>query len=479
MAGQRFVGDFFVVQLLNFVVKPLWLLVIDREVQNRLPEGDYGNYFSLLSLVLLLSVVLDPGLNNYQSSFYAKEPRLWAMGFRNSLKIKVRLSLVFMSLVFLAFFFSGLQKQSLILLAGVAGIQLLAGWILHFRSFLNAKKQFRKDGLAAASDKLIAGLFLALVLYGVLEIEISIGLFVLIQSVSLLLVALTLLIVLWNMSAEDGSHSSVESLGLKQVLSRTWPYALLSILMIAYTRSDAVMLRWLHPSGNLEVDEYAMSFRLLDAAVMIPALLAGMLLPSFSSSLHNQKELSTQVSQSLAILLFPAICFATVFVLFSASIGDLLYADRFGNQAESCMKWLLPSFIPMCMIYIFGTLLTALSELKKLNALGLIALLTNLGLNAALIPSLGAKGAALATLITQSFFALGCIWMATKVQPFHVFGQWVKENVIQIISFSASVVAVNAFSEGLLALFLVILSALLHSSYLWLRYSGALFQKRI
>jgi O-antigen/teichoic acid export membrane protein len=64
------------------------------------------------------------------------------------------------------------------------------------------------------------------------------------------------------------------------------------------------------------------------------------------------------------------------------------------------------SFVPVCMVLIFGTLLTANGSMKTLNLLAFTGLIINIGFNFYFIPKWGAWGASIATLITQSGVAI-------------------------------------------------------------------------
>src|SRR5690606_34889477 len=64
------------------------------------------------------------------------------------------------------------------------------------------------------------------------------------------------------------------------------------------------------------------------------------------------------------------------------------------------------SFIPNCLVLLFGTLLTANGSLRYLNWIAGVGLLLNISLNFILIPQFGATGAAITTLITQSLVAV-------------------------------------------------------------------------
>ena len=50
--------------VLNFLIKPIWILLIDREVQNRVGVQTYGSYFALFNLTYVLLFIADAGLSN-------------------------------------------------------------------------------------------------------------------------------------------------------------------------------------------------------------------------------------------------------------------------------------------------------------------------------------------------------------------------------------------------------------------------------
>ncbi|MBM3914369.1 MAG: hypothetical protein FJ351_08035, partial [Sphingomonadales bacterium] len=51
--------------LSNALVKPLWILWIDRSIQNQVGPEAYGGYYQWFNLSLLLAVLLDGGMANY------------------------------------------------------------------------------------------------------------------------------------------------------------------------------------------------------------------------------------------------------------------------------------------------------------------------------------------------------------------------------------------------------------------------------
>ena len=74
MVKNKFWSDLIFVQGINVLVKTIWILVIDRAVQDLLPAEDYGMYYRLLSLSILFVIVLDLGLNSMNSKEVAQNP---------------------------------------------------------------------------------------------------------------------------------------------------------------------------------------------------------------------------------------------------------------------------------------------------------------------------------------------------------------------------------------------------------------------
>src|ERR1043165_847842 len=57
---------------LNVLIKPLWILGIDRTVQNVVGSSVYGIYFVLFNLSMLTQILLDAGISNYNNRYLAQ-----------------------------------------------------------------------------------------------------------------------------------------------------------------------------------------------------------------------------------------------------------------------------------------------------------------------------------------------------------------------------------------------------------------------
>ena len=73
---KTFVLNLIIMMGVNLLIKPFWILGIDRTIQNRLGFDAYGQYYILFNFVLLLSVLLDFGIANYTTSNLAKNVNL-------------------------------------------------------------------------------------------------------------------------------------------------------------------------------------------------------------------------------------------------------------------------------------------------------------------------------------------------------------------------------------------------------------------
>jgi len=62
---KRFLSNLFLSLFLNFLIKPVSVLVIDAGVQRHVGNEAYGQYFALLSLTLITNIILDIGINNF------------------------------------------------------------------------------------------------------------------------------------------------------------------------------------------------------------------------------------------------------------------------------------------------------------------------------------------------------------------------------------------------------------------------------
>lgn len=209
--------------------------------------------------------------------------------------------------------------------------------------------------------------------------------------------------------------------GFSLLSSMRW-FAVLSLCMAVFTRLDTQMLRYLAPGGEAEVGQYARSFRFLDAALIFSSLISSQLLPLFSRMISRNEPTDGLLWLNVRIVLFVALPLLFTAIFFAPPLLGLFYAGpgKAGFTASDATAFgrLMACFLPMAMVHIFGTWLTAAGELKKLGLLAMICVLVNAGLNSWLIPLQGLSGAAMAGLITQTLFVIICIYWVIQRSSF-------------------------------------------------------------
>lgn len=433
---QKFFSEALLVQLLNLLVKPVWILVIDRAVQNLLPPEQYVSYYSWLSFTILFVILLDLGINTYNNTRVAANPVFLSTHFLTFLRLKSWLSAGFFILCLSLALVFGLTNSELLLLVVLILYQIAVSYSQFLRSNVTALGMFRAEGVISVLDRIFVILASAAFIWiPQLQRHFNIELFVIIQLVGMLIsLGVTYIILrpkLKQLVPRSGAGMFTE------ILKTTWPYALLVALMGLYTRVDAVMLRYFATDGIYETEAYAMGYRLLDAAGMLLAVLSGLLLPAFASKLKEPetlRKLSHLAYGFIFMIAWPALLAG---FSFGEPLMTFLYPDKFNDSAPGVFSLLMGVLPASGIIFVFGALLTAAGNLKFLNRLAATAVLLNFCGNLILIPEYGSKGAALATLLTQGIFAIGCVlecyrhfhWKANMTD----IGKWVSWSLLLLL----------------------------------------------
>ncbi len=446
--------------LLNLLVKPIWILLIDRGLQNQLGPVAYGSYYTLLSLSLMLSAVLDAGLSQFNTRTIASEGDPSLKNLPSIVGLKAILWIVYMLGTLGIGFFLDYPPQSIywLLLLGVQ--QGLHAFNLLLRSILSGQMRFKREGWMGILDKwlMTAAAFPLIWLGWSYGGQQPITAFIWIQLLATLVPTLLMGFMLGKNTRLRPSISWVEQ---KSLLKQIFPFALLGLLAGFYTRIDLVMIRALHAEPELQAGLYASSYRLLDATNMIPVLLSGILLPQFAHHLSKHTLKTEWIRSASYLMLAIGLCLSWGLMAFRHEIMASLYKHQSDAQTN-ILFWIGLCCIPISLSYVWGTLLTAAGQLKTLNQLAIAALLVNLGLNLWLIPISGGLGAAQATLITQLVLCVGqgrvCI---QQFSPAIVGQRWWIACVTLII-FIATASTANqstplALRVGLMALWPIIL----------------------
>ncbi|MBO4645247.1 MAG: oligosaccharide flippase family protein [Bacteroidales bacterium] len=405
MKQRDFIFNIIILILLNLLVKPFWILGVDVAVQNRVGADAYGLYFAIFNFTYLFNVVLDMGTTNFNNRNIARYPQLLSKHLSGIIALKLLLGALYLALTFTVALCIGYDALHLRLLFWMAVNQFLNAFILYLRSNVSALMMFKTDSVLSVLDRLLMIVICGLLLWtDLLHSEFKIEYFIYAQTAAYSLSALAALAVVFSKARFQ--HIRFRPAFCLMILKKSFPFALLYLLMSFYNRIDSVMLERILPNdiSTFEAGIYASAFRLLDALVMIAYLFSVILLPLFSKMLKEREEISPIVRSAFSLLFFFSTTSAVILLAFKLPVLQLLY-DKHIAESAAVFSFLIPCIIPISFTYIFGTLLTANGSMKLLNLSAVAGILVNLAVNFALIPRLHACGAAIASLSTQTVMA--------------------------------------------------------------------------
>ncbi|MBX7201973.1 MAG: oligosaccharide flippase family protein [Bacteroidia bacterium] len=415
---KTFIQNLILLLTLNLLIKPFWVFGIEAEVQRQVGTESYGLYFALFNFSFLLNILLDFGITNFNNKNIAQNNHLITKHFSSILFLKLLLGCIFMLVTMIIGFTVGYNKKELGLLAMMGFNQFLSFMIMYLRSNLAGLHLFKTDSIISVLDRSLMIILCGAVLWGhVLDEPMTIELFVYTQTLSYLIATgITLAIVIRKAHFKRLKWNYPFFL---LILKKSFPYAILVLLMTFYNRIDAVMLERMLPDGKLESGLYAAAYRVLDSANMFSFLFAGLLLPMFSRMLRFKEPVEHLVKLAFTILITPAVIAVCAALFFSQEIMGLLY-NAHVDESAAVFRIIMGCFIASSLTYIFGTLLTANGNLRQLNVLAASGMAINLLLNLILIPRFHATGAAFSSLITQSTSAILQMLLAQKLFGFRI-----------------------------------------------------------
>mgnify|MGYP006283447485 CR=1 FL=1 len=403
---KKFLSSLGLLLLLNLIVKPLYILGIDAEVQNRVGQESYGLYFGLLNLSFIFNILIDLGINNFNNRNIAQNTGLIKKHFSKLFSAKAILAIFYalftLTLGFALGYFE--NPQELEILVFLVFNQVVVSFILFCRSNLSGLHMFKSDSVISVLDRTLLIILCSILLFTNLAgNEFKIEWFVYLQSIAYCLTLIVSLIMLrskigdlrWNLDMKFN----------KSIFKKSLPFALFILSAALYNRVDGVMLENMLDDGSETAGAYAQGFRFYEAAGMFSFLFGTLLLPIYSRMLKQNQRIEEVLRLSSNLLLSISILAAILCFFFGDEILNWRYVEV-SQDAEMAFSALMFAFIGMSMFYIYGTLLTANANLKILNIISFTGLAINLIANFALIPHYGALGAAIATMITQLFAGL-------------------------------------------------------------------------
>jgi O-antigen/teichoic acid export membrane protein len=400
---KKFLTSLFILLGVNLIIKPIWILGIDRTVQNLTGPTEYGFYFAMLNFSFLFNILLDLGITNFNNRNIAQNAHLLTKHFSGISILKFMLAGLYLIITFTAGYFIGYDSRQFHFLLFLSLNQFLLSFILYLRSNISGLQLFKTDSILSVLDRLLMIILCSLLIWGNFTTgTFRIEWFLYAQTsayIGTFFICMTIVILKAKFKRPNWSIPF-----FLLILKQSFPFALLILLMTFYNRIDSVMLERMLEDGNKHAGIYAAAYRLLDAFNMIAYLFAVILLPMFSRMLKTGDNILPIIRISFSLLFVFSSYVAVFSAFYSEQLMELMYHSH-AQESAAVFRILMFCFIPVSATYIFGTLLTANGSLKKLNIIAFSGMLLNIILNLIVIPKFYGQGAATVSVITQGITA--------------------------------------------------------------------------
>lgn len=417
---KKFLTNLGLVLILNLLIKTYWIIGIDRNVQLAVGTEQYGFYYSIFSFSFLLNILLDFGITNFNNRNISQNNHLLSKHLSSIIVLRILLAMIFALVTLVVGYISQYTPDMMKMLVAVVVNQILLSFVLYLRSNIAGMHLFKTDSFISVLDRsiMIVICFFLLFRFKNYNEPLSITWYVYSQTIAYFITALIALLVVFK-------KAKIRRLQWRwpfflMIMRKSYPYAMLVLLMTFYNFSNPFMIERLLPFriGAHETGIYASANRILDGANMIPVLFAGLLLPIFSKMTKLKQNVEDMVRLSFSLLVIPSIIVACSCFFFSYEIMDVLNNGNHVSESANVFKYLMCCFVPVSATYIFGTLLTANGSLRQLNIMAFTGMIVHILMALVLIPKIGAVGAAISSITTQSLTAIIQVFMAHKTFEF-------------------------------------------------------------
>jgi O-antigen/teichoic acid export membrane protein len=455
---KKFLKNLVLLLVLNLLVKPFWILGVDRQVFNVVGVEDYGFYFTVFNFSMLFTVLLDLGINSFNNRNIAQNNKLLSKHLAGIGTLKIMLGVFYSVIVLLSGYLIGYRGYQMKLLAMVAFNQILLSFILYLRTNVSGLLLFTIDSFLSVLDRLLMILIVGTLLWtGIAKGKFNIEWFVFSQTAAYLITFVIALFVVLYHSGKLRFNWNVAFYIL--ILKKSFPFALLALLMSFYNRIDPVLIERMLPGtqGDYQSGIYSAAFRLLDAGQNFAYLFAVLLLPLFAKMIKEKQNIESLLNLSFSLIITASLIIAAVSLFYAEKLMLLMYHPNTGESAvdfqlrilesANVFRVLMFSFVAISTNYIFGTLLTANNSLKLLNIIALGGLIINIVVNILLIPEYKAYGSSYASLASQVL--TGGLNMIVAYHIFRIKPNWSlwARIVIVFILTGAAAWWVNNFTE--------------------------------
>lgn len=391
-ASVKVAHNFFFLMLLQVLTKIIsfgTLILIARY----LSIGDFGKYSFILAFIGFFSMISNLGLDALVIREIARDQGIAEKYLINSIMLKT----FFFLFCFIIFAFISIKiniPRDTFLIILIFSLAVIPQVIQNLFSslFMGMQQMMKCTMMAILVDTLRFILVATILLLGYKLIGLAVA--YLVSYVVALLFNYFILVrhFIPHWSGIDFSFA-------RTMLKESIPFMVYGFFFLVYFKIDIFMLSFM--KGNEEVGRYALSYRLIDSLMFIPAALMGAVFPALSQfSKSSIKNIKTGCEKALKYLSSLGIPLAVGITILAPQIIPLFYGKSYKTSvlALQILSWGLALIFINCICQVS---LNATNK-QRINVLVMfVGIIINVSLNLVLIPHFSIIGASIATVITE------------------------------------------------------------------------------
>ena len=396
------------------IVQALLTLIVNMLTARYFGPSGYGLINYAASLVAFAVPIMQLGLNSTLVQEIVNDPEKEGEILGTSLVMTFVSSLCTIGGVILFVLIANAGEKETLIVCALYSLLLIFQSVEILQYYFQAKLQSKYTSVIM----LIAYISVSAYKIVLLILQKSIYWFALAQTLDYFIVAVLLRVAY----AKKGRHKLTFSFArIKKLLAKSKYYIVANLMIVFFTQTDRVMLKLM--VGDDATGYYAAAATCAGMTSFIFGAIIESLRPFvYEKKKENEKEYEQSLICLYSIVIYLCLLQSAVFTAAAPLIVKILYGAEY-----------VPSVSVLRIIVWYSTFsylggagaiwILAEGKQKYLVPVNLIGALLNIGLNALLIPSMQANGAAIATVITQ-FFSTVAVFAVFKPTRRNVYLQW-------------------------------------------------------
>ena len=390
------------------VVQMVLSLVVGIWTARYLGPGDYGTINYGNSFISFFMSFCTLGINSVIVKEFADSPQKAGETLGTAITLRILSSFLSAVLIIGIVAFIDFDEPMTIVVVALCSISLL----FHVFDTFNYWFQYHYKSHVTAIATLLAYIGTAVYRIVLLSTGKSLLWFAMAMSVDYIVLGLVLYVAYKRQNGPPLSFSWATG---KQLLGKSYHYILSGMMVAIYVQTDKLMLKQL--LGEVSVGYYTVGTTVCGMWVFVLAAIIDAVYPTIIR-LHKESKAAfeTKNRQLYAIVFYLSVIVSLVFLL----LGDKLILFMYGEEYRASINVLKIATWYTTFSYLGvarSAWIVCENQQKYLKYTSMGAAITNVLLNALLIPIWGIEGAAIASLVSQSFTSLVLPFMLKPLRP--------------------------------------------------------------